>query len=68
MDFITRLEDLLRFLIPHYMAEGKSSLTIAIGCTGGRHRSPVLAEIMASRLAKNKENHDLPVNVAHRDL
>ena len=68
MDFIARLEDLLRFLIPHYMAEGKSSLTIAIGCTGGRHRSPVLAEIMASRLAKNKENHDLPVNVAHRDL
>ncbi len=64
MDFIKRLEDLLQFLIPQYMGEGKSSLTIAIGCTGGRHRSPVLAEIMAARLAKP----GVPVNVSHRDL
>lgn len=64
MDFVKRLENLLQFLIPHYEGEGKSSLTIAIGCTGGRHRSPVLAQVLAARLSKP----GLPVNVAHRDL
>ena len=64
MDFVHKLEDMLKFLIPHYKAEGRSSLTIAIGCTGGRHRSPVIAEIMAQKLT----GIDTPVIVAHRDL
>ena len=43
-EFIDRLEDYLRFVVPHYVAEGKSYLTVAIGCTGGRHRSVMIAE------------------------
>jgi UPF0042 nucleotide-binding protein len=43
-DFMDRLEEYLRYLVPHYVAEGKSYLTIAIGCTGGRHRSVMIAE------------------------
>ena len=62
--FVKKLEDLLGFLIPHYRREGKSSLTICIGCTGGRHRSPVVAEMIAAELTGLK----LPVNVVHRDL
>ena len=43
-EFIDRLEEYLRFVVPHYVAEGKSYLTVAIGCTGGRHRSVMIAE------------------------
>jgi UPF0042 nucleotide-binding protein len=43
-DFLNRLVDFLRFLVPQYVAEGKSYLTIAIGCTGGRHRSVMMAD------------------------
>ncbi|MDA8085555.1 MAG: RNase adapter RapZ [Nitrospiraceae bacterium] len=64
IDFVRRLENLLVFLIPHYRQEGKTSLTICIGCTGGRHRSPVIAEMIAASLA----DIELPVNVVHRDL
>ena len=64
MDFVRRLEDLLGFLIPQYRREGKSTLTICVGCTGGRHRSPAVVEMIASKLA----GLDLPVNVIHRDL
>ena len=46
-----RLEDYLRYVIPHYVAEGKSYLTIAIGCTGGRHRSVMIAERLRRALA-----------------
>src|SRR5579864_3463498 len=42
--FIDRLEDYVRFVVPYYIAEGKSYLTIAVGCTGGRHRSVMIAE------------------------
>ena len=63
-DFVRRLEDLLGFLIPQYRREGKSALTICIGCTGGRHRSPAIAEMMAAKLSGS----GLPVNVIHRDL
>ncbi|MDA8387699.1 MAG: hypothetical protein M0Z58_03405, partial [Nitrospiraceae bacterium] len=64
MDFVRRIEDLLGFLIPQYRREGKSSLTICIGCTGGRHRSPAIVEMIAANLA----GLELPVNVIHRDL
>jgi UPF0042 nucleotide-binding protein len=62
--FMDRLDDLLTFLIPAFLREGKSYLTIAIGCTGGRHRSVVVAEEMARRL--RKEGYGLAVH--HRDV
>ena len=62
--FQRHLMDLLLFLIPQYQAEGKSRLTIAIGCTGGRHRSVALAKWLHSELKSEK----LPTFVRHRDL
>jgi UPF0042 nucleotide-binding protein len=60
-----RLNALLDFLLPQYVAEGKSHLVIAIGCTGGRHRSVAIAEHLAARY---RDNDDLDVAVAHRDV
>ena len=51
-EFLERLSGMLLFLLPHYVAEGKSYLTIAIGCTGGQHRSVMMAEEMSKRLQK----------------
>ena len=62
--FIERLEDYLRFVLPCYVAEGKSYLTVAIGCTGGRHRSVALAEAVAASLRRQ----GYAVNASHRDL
>jgi RNase adapter protein RapZ len=60
-EFISRISDLLIYLLPHYIAEGKSYLTIAFGCTGGQHRSVMIADEIRSRLAaagfKAKVNH-----------
>lgn len=60
-EFITRISDLLVYLIPHYIAEGKSYLTISFGCTGGRHRSVLIANEIRKRLAaagfRVKETH-----------
>jgi UPF0042 nucleotide-binding protein len=64
-DFYARLHALLDFLLPQYVAEGKSHLVIAVGCTGGRHRSVAIAEHLAERY---RENDDLDVAVAHRDI
>ena len=63
-EFQRRLYDLIDFLVPRYVAEGKSYLTIAVGCTGGKHRSVALSEALAARL----RDDDLPVHVSHRDL
>jgi RNase adapter protein RapZ len=60
-----RLDPLLDFLLPQYVAEGKSHLMIAVGCTGGRHRSVAIAERLAARYS---DEPDLEVNVAHRDI
>jgi RNase adapter protein RapZ len=60
-----RLQELLDFLLPQYVAEGKAHLVIAIGCTGGRHRSVAIAEHLAGRY---RDRDDLDVAVAHRDL
>jgi UPF0042 nucleotide-binding protein len=49
-EFILRVEGLLAFLLPRYQKEGKSYLTVAIGCTGGKHRSVALAQVLADRL------------------
>jgi UPF0042 nucleotide-binding protein len=64
-EFLARLESLLLFLIPQYRAEGKSYLTVSIGCTGGRHRSVTLAEELGRRLT---EKHRAHVKVTHRDV
>ncbi|MBV9737486.1 MAG: RNase adapter RapZ [Candidatus Eremiobacteraeota bacterium] len=52
--FMTRLRDLLDFLVPRYLSEGKSQLTIGIGCTGGRHRSVFIAQELARHLDANE--------------
>jgi len=64
-EFLERLESLLAFLLPQYKAEGKSYLTVSIGCTGGRHRSVALAEELSKRLT---DNHRARVKVTHRDV
>ena len=60
-----RLFALLDFLLPQYVAEGKAHLVIAVGCTGGRHRSVAIAEHLAARY---RGEGDLDVAVAHRDI
>ena len=62
--FIDRFEALIAELLPAYSAEGKSYLTVAIGCTGGRHRSVVVAEELARRLRSRGQ----AVRTSHRDL
>jgi UPF0042 nucleotide-binding protein len=64
-EFIARLEDYLRFVVPHYVAEGKTYLTIAIGCTGGRHRSVMIAERLKRTLAGVA---NVRLRVKHRDI
>lgn len=64
-ELYVRLHALLDFLLPQYVSEGKAHLVIAIGCTGGRHRSVAIAEHLAARY---REHDDLDVAVAHRDI
>jgi UPF0042 nucleotide-binding protein len=63
-EFLRRIEGLLIYLIPHYISEGKSYLTIAIGCTGGRHRSVMLTEAIKKAL----EKHGQSAKAVHRDI
>lgn len=63
-EFLKRIEGLLTYLIPHYVREGKSYLTIAFGCTGGRHRSVMMAEAQQKLLAKD----GYATKVVHRDI
>lgn len=63
-NFLNKIETLLRFLIPHYINEGKSYLTVALGCTGGRHRSVALAEEIRGDL----QRRGFATKVVHRDL
>jgi UPF0042 nucleotide-binding protein len=63
-DFIIRLSDFLNYLIPLYRTEGKAYLTIGIGCTGGRHRSPAIVEKVASLI----KQEPLRIDVVHRDM
>ena len=51
--FLDRVTDLIEFLVPHYLAEGKSHLTVGIGCTGGRHRSVYVAHALTQRLSSD---------------
>lgn len=63
-EFLRRIESLLGYLIPHYIQEGKSYLTIALGCTGGRHRSVALAEVVRRAL----QHRGYTAKVVHRDI
>jgi UPF0042 nucleotide-binding protein len=63
-EFLRRIESLLGYLIPHYIREGKSYLTVALGCTGGRHRSVALAEVIRRSLQRKGYS----AKVVHRDL
>jgi UPF0042 nucleotide-binding protein len=62
---VARLTSLLQFLIPHYATEGKSYLTVAVGCTGGQHRSVYMAEKLRRALASLEHTR---LHVRHRDL
>jgi UPF0042 nucleotide-binding protein len=64
-EFMRHLLSMLDFLIPNYIKEGKSYFVIAIGCTGGRHRSPVIAEETAGYL---RTRRDIKLSVIHRDI
>jgi Predicted P-loop-containing kinase len=63
--FINKLEDMMHFLIPNYVLEGKNQLIISIGCTGGKHRSVTLANCLYDRLKKDSE---YGVRIEHRDI
>lgn len=63
--FLDKLEDMINFLIPNYIEEGKHQLVLGIGCTGGKHRSITLANALFERLNKNK---NYGIKVEHRDI
>jgi UPF0042 nucleotide-binding protein len=63
-EFLRKWTDLLEFLIPHYREEGKHRLVIAVGCTGGAHRSVAIAEAIGHWL----QEKGLPTEINHRDL
>ena len=63
--FLDKLEDMLLFLVPNYVLEGKNQLVVAIGCTGGKHRSVTLANKLYERLQKQA---DYGVRLEHRDI
>ena len=64
-EFLARVGSLLDFTLPYYIKEGRSYLTIGIGCTGGRHRSPAIVECLAKSL---DSKYKLAVNIVHRDI
>ncbi len=64
-EFLDKLTDMLEFLIPHYVDEGKYRLVVAIGCTGGKHRSVTLANELYQRM-KNQGNYGM--TIYHRDI
>ena len=63
--FLDKLEDLIRFLIPNYVTEGKHQLVVAIGCTGGKHRSVTLANGLYNRL---RAEEGFGIKIDHRDI
>ena len=63
-EFYAKLTDMIQFLVPQYIEEGKQHLVIGIGCTGGRHRSVAIANSIYETLRAN--NHD--VYIEHRDI
>lgn len=64
-EFVAKLEDMVQFLIPNYIAEGKNQLVISIGCTGGKHRSVTVANTLYEKLGRNA---DYGIKIMHRDI
>ena len=64
-EFLEKLFDMMEFLIPNYIKEGKNQLVVAVGCTGGKHRSVTVARALYLRL---KERRELGVELEHRDM
>ena len=64
-EFEDRLTELIRFLIPHYIKEGKNQLVISLGCTGGQHRSVMMAQLLYERLSSARS---YGIRVEHRDI
>ena len=64
-EFLNKLEEMVRFLIPNYIAEGKNQLVISIGCTGGKHRSVTVANALYRRLS---DENGYGLRIEHRDL
>ncbi|MCI8389439.1 MAG: RNase adapter RapZ [Roseburia sp.] len=64
-EFLDRLDGMLKFLIPNYIAEGKNQLVISVGCTGGKHRSVTLANALYRSLSERKE---YGLKIEHRDI
>ena len=64
-EFLDKLSDMVQFLIPNYVTEGKNQLVVAIGCTGGKHRSVTIANKLYEIL---KENREYKVKIEHRDI
>jgi UPF0042 nucleotide-binding protein len=62
--YVKKIQELIDFLIPQYIKEGRSYLTIGVGCTGGNHRSPAIAEKLQNHLRR----HPIDLSVVHRDL
>jgi UPF0042 nucleotide-binding protein len=62
--YVKKIQGLIDFLVPHYIREGRPYLTIGVGCTGGNHRSPAIAEKLLSYLRK----HPVDLSIIHRDL
>jgi UPF0042 nucleotide-binding protein len=65
---LERLEELIAWSLPRYAREGKTYLTVAIGCTGGRHRSVAVANELAQRLARRASSSGASVGIVHRDV
>lgn len=63
--FLDKLNDMISFLIPNYIKEGKNQLVIGIGCTGGKHRSVTIANELFDRMKKYEK---IGINIAHRDI
>jgi UPF0042 nucleotide-binding protein len=66
-EFLHRVEEFIRFLLPLYIREGKTHLTIAVGCTGGRHRSLVIVNRLAEILRSKMAGQRIILSVRHRD-
>lgn len=64
-EFADKLESMVKFLIPNYIKEGKTNLVIAVGCTGGKHRSVTLARVLFNRLTESRE---YGIRLEHRDI
>ena len=64
-EFIDKLDDMIKFLIPNYISEGKNQLVISIGCTGGKHRSVTVARALCAHLTARAE---YGIKIEHRDI